>query len=64
MQLTLTEQDAATLSKALETYVSDLRMEIRETDAHDVREDLKREEAVLNVLIEQLRMRAQDRPGE
>ena len=38
VQFTLTEQDAATLSRALETYVSDLRMEIRETDAHDVRE--------------------------
>ena len=60
MQLTLTEQDAATLSKALETYVSDLRMEIRETDAHDVREGLKREEGVINAVIEQLRTQAHD----
>jgi len=58
VQLTLTEKDAVTLRKALETYVSDLRMEIRDTDAHDFREALKGEEAVLNVLIEQLRTQA------
>jgi len=55
VQLTLTEKDAVTLKKALETYVSDLRMEIRETDAHDFREGLKLDEAVITRLIEQLR---------
>ncbi len=54
VQLTLTEKDAATLRKVLETYVSDLRMEIRDTDAHDFREGLKEEEAAIKVLIEQL----------
>ncbi len=43
-QLSLTDEEARTLSKALEMYVSDLRMEIGATDAHDFREGLKRED--------------------
>ena len=54
-QVTLTDQEAATLQKALEVYLSDLRMEIADTDAQDFREDLKREEAVLKRLLERLR---------
>jgi hypothetical protein len=54
-QVTLTDQEAATLQKALEVYLSDLRMEIADTDAQDFREDLKREEAVLTRLLERLR---------
>ena len=53
-QLSLTDEEARTLSKALETYVSDLRMEIGATDAHDFREGLKREEAVIYRLLERL----------
>ena len=53
-QLTLTDQEAATLRRVLEQYVSDLRMEIADTDAMDFREQLKREEAFLKKLIEQL----------
>ena len=60
VQLILTEKDAATLRKVLETYVSDLRMEIRDTDAHDFRESLKQDEAAINVWIEQLRTQAPD----
>jgi hypothetical protein len=56
-QLTLTDQDGATLRKALESYLSDLRMEIADTDAQDFRESLKREEATLTRLLEQLRVR-------
>jgi hypothetical protein len=56
-QLTLTDQDGATLRKALEPYLSDLRMEIADTDAQDFRESLKREEATLTRLLEQLRVR-------
>jgi hypothetical protein len=63
VQLTLTEKDAATLRKVLETYVSDLRMEIRDTDAHDFRDGLKQEEVAINVLIEQLRTQAHDLTG-
>jgi len=53
-QLSLTDQEAGTLRKALEMYVSDLRMEIGATDAHDFREGLKREEAVIYRLLERL----------
>lgn len=53
--VTLTDQEAATLRKALEVYLSDLRMEIADTDAQDFREDLKQEEAVLKRLLERLR---------
>ncbi|HYL20698.1 MAG TPA: hypothetical protein VEU74_02975 [Gemmatimonadales bacterium] len=56
-QLTLTEQDGATLRKALESYLSDLRMEIADTDAQDFRDSLKREAATLTRLLEQLRVR-------
>jgi len=42
-QLSLTDEEAGTLRKALEIYVSDLRLEIGATDSHDFREGLKRE---------------------
>jgi len=54
-QLSLTDKEGETLTKALEAYLSDLRMEIADTDAQDFRDDLKREEAVLTRLLEQLR---------
>ncbi len=56
-QLSLTDDEAGTLRKALEMYVSDLRMEIGATDAHDFREGLKREESVINRLLERLQPR-------
>jgi len=58
VQLTLTDQDAATLKRALETYLSDLRMEVADTDAHDFRAGLKQEESVITRLIDQLRPQA------
>jgi len=54
-QLSLTDKEGETLTKALETYLSDLRMEIADTDAHDFREGLKQEESVITRLLEQLR---------
>ncbi|PYP73005.1 MAG: hypothetical protein DMD36_00890 [Gemmatimonadetes bacterium] len=53
-QLTLTDEEAGTLRRVLEQYVSDLRMEIADTDSMDFRDQLKREEAFLKKLIEQL----------
>jgi hypothetical protein len=49
--ITLTDAEAATLRDALENYVSDLRMEIADTDRMDFREDLKHREAVLNKVL-------------
>jgi hypothetical protein len=54
VQLTLTDQDATTLKKALQTYLSDLRMEVANTDAQDFREGLKQEEAVITRLVDEL----------
>jgi hypothetical protein len=54
VQITLTTDEAATLREVLETYVSDLRMEIADTDSMDFRERLKAEEAFLKRLIGQL----------
>jgi len=55
VQLTLTENDAAVLRKALEVYLSDLRMEVADTDSQDFRERLKEEEQILVRTVEQLR---------
>ena len=54
-QLNLTDREGETLTKALETYLSDLRMEIADTDAQDFREGLKDEESVITQLLERLR---------
>jgi hypothetical protein len=60
-QLNLTDKEAGTLRKALETYLSDLRMEIADTDAQDFRESLKQEESVITGLLERLRAHAKAR---
>ncbi len=54
-RLELTSQEAAQLAQALETYLSDLRMEIADTDRHEFREELKRQEETLRSLMERLR---------
>lgn len=54
IQISLTEEEGAVLREALRQYVSDLRMEIADTDAMGMRDDLKREEAVLNMVIGKL----------
>ena len=53
-QLTLTQEEAADLRAVLSSYVSDLRMEIANTDSMQFREDLKRQEAFLKKLLQQL----------
>jgi hypothetical protein len=54
VQLNLTEQQVASLKGALETFLSDLRMEIADTDSQPYRERLKQEEATLKHVVEQL----------
>ena len=54
-QLSLTDKEGETLTKALEAYLSDLRMEIADTDAHDFREGLKQEASVITRMLERLR---------
>jgi len=54
MQLTLTKEEASTLHEVLTYYVSDLRMEISNTDSMDFREKLKAKELFLKRLIADL----------
>ena len=53
-QITLTPEEVAVLRKALSSYVSDLRMEIINTDSWGFRQNLKHEEVVLKKLMAQL----------
>lgn len=55
LQLELTSDERQILVDALETYVSDLRMEIADTEKHDVRNDLKRRKEVLRQVLNTLR---------
>ncbi|MDF1542335.1 MAG: hypothetical protein RQ731_03375 [Anaerosomatales bacterium] len=50
----LSEEEASLLKKSLELLLSDVRMEICDTDSGDFRAGLKREKAVLEHVIEQL----------
>ncbi len=50
--LNLTEEQAAALREALGRYLSDLSMEIADTDSQDYREMLKRRRAMLRDVME------------
>ena len=54
VQINLTQEEAAALSGALSSYLSDLRMEIADKDSMQFREDLKRQEALLSSLLQRL----------
>ena len=51
----LTDDEAEVLRSVLEEYISDLRMEVSNTDSMDFREELKRKEEILKGLAGQLR---------
>ena len=53
-RIELTADEAAKLSEVLQSYLSDLRMEIADTESLDFREDLKKTEALLNRILERL----------
>jgi ribonuclease HII len=50
----LTETEREVLLEAIESYVSDLRMEIADTDSMDYREMLKARKDVLSRILEHL----------
>jgi len=58
-QLTLTPAQADDLRHALDRYLSDLSMEIADTDAFDYREFLKRRRENLRLIAEQLPLAAE-----
>jgi predicted RNA binding protein with dsRBD fold (UPF0201 family) len=62
VRLDLNRRDAETLRAALESYLSDLRMEIADTDSMDFRESLKGTKATLRKIAEKLASQAEDSP--
>ena len=54
IQLTLNTDEASTLRVVLENYISDLRMEIADTEQMEFREQLKDREAVLKKIVAML----------
>lgn len=55
IQLNLTDDEVLTLREVLESYLSDLRMEIADTDQMGFREKLKQDEVILKKIIEALK---------
>lgn len=53
-RLELNVREAEVLRDTLESYISDLRMEIANTDAMDFRDQLKEREAVLRRIADAL----------
>lgn len=54
IQLTLTDTDASTLIDILTSYLSDLRMEIADTEQIDFRQRLKEEEIIIKKILAML----------
>jgi hypothetical protein len=57
IRLDLTETESAALVKVLDYYVSELRMEITDTEQKDLRDALKTEEDVLKKILQTLKER-------
>jgi len=53
-QLNLSETEVLTLKKTLENYISELRMEIADTEEMDFRAGLKKEEVILTKILKSL----------
>lgn len=51
----LTDDDAKLLAHIMEEYLSDLRMEIVDTDSSDYKEQLRAEKALVNDIIARLK---------
>jgi hypothetical protein len=58
-RIELTPEKAGMLREILESYLSDLRMEISATDLHDFREKLKNKAQFLRELLDQLEEKAE-----
>lgn len=53
-QITLNNEETLKLQGILESYLSDLRMEVADTDRKEYRDELKEEEAFLKDIIKKL----------
>lgn len=54
MEISLSGEEAALVATVLRQYHSDLREEIYKTETFDVKDQLKREEAVLEGILDKL----------
>ena len=54
LRIELTHEETGMLHLIIESYLSDLRMEIANTDSMDFRESLKEREVFLKKLLQQL----------
>lgn len=54
MQIDLTAEEVRMLGDILESYLSELRMEIADTDSKDFRETLKTRKAFVQELVDRL----------
>jgi hypothetical protein len=54
VQLSLAPEEVSLLRELLEDYLSDLRMEIADTDQQDFRERLKQEEVTIKKILKML----------
>ncbi|MDD1677406.1 MAG: hypothetical protein LUQ40_06705 [Methanomicrobiales archaeon] len=54
MQLDLTNDEISVLRKMIEIYLSDLRMEVADTEDQKFREGLKQEEITLKKILQML----------
>ena len=55
VQISLNIEEAEMIKDILSEYLSDLRMEIADTDRKDFREELKKKEVFLKDLLQQLK---------
>jgi hypothetical protein len=55
VKIELSAQEAEELAGILEDYLSDLRMEIVDTEAHDFREGLKKRKELVGRVVDQLK---------
>jgi hypothetical protein len=54
MELKLDDKEATLLKTVLEQHLSDLRMEIADTEKYDWRQDMKKDEETIKSLISRL----------
>lgn len=54
MELALQPEEVALLRRILSNYLSDLRMEIADTERYDLRQELKRDEEMIKSLLARL----------
>ncbi|MBI3978040.1 MAG: hypothetical protein HY331_07635 [Chloroflexi bacterium] len=55
MELSLQPDEVALLDRVLTTYLGDLRMEVSNTENYDLRQSLKRDEALIKAILVRLR---------